>query len=77
MTGSSSALLAFAKSLAWSIPVAVAFTDCIASVIRVDGTSMQPTLNPEGSASPDWVLVEKATYKWLHRYNRGDVAVFW
>jgi len=66
----------FLKQVAWSLPVAIAFTDCIACVIRVDGQSMQPTLNPDPD-SRDWVLVEKVTYKLFHRYKRGEVAVFW
>jgi signal peptidase I len=36
---------------------------------------MQPTFNPEGNS--EWVLVEKLSYKWLHKYTRGDVAVLW
>lgn len=66
----------FLKQVAWTIPVAIAFTDCVACVIRVDGQSMQPTLNPE-PGQKDWVLVEKVSYKLLRRYQRGDVAVFW
>ncbi len=38
---------------------------------------MQPTFNPPGSSSSDWVLVEKFSIKLLHRYKRGDVAVLW
>lgn len=66
----------FLKQVAWSVPVAIAFTDCVACVIRVDGQSMQPTLNPD-TDSRDWVLIEKVTYKLLHRYTRGEVVVFW
>jgi signal peptidase I len=50
---------------------------------QVQGQSMKPTLNPgdgEGSDSgcgADWVLVEKLCCKWLRRYERGEVIVFW
>ncbi|KAL6751533.1 mitochondrial inner membrane signal peptidase [Haematococcus lacustris] len=63
--------------VAWCVPVAAAFTDACASVVRVDGTSMQPTLNTDIASGCEWVLVEKVSYKWLRRYSRGDVAVFW
>ena len=49
----------------------------VASVIRVDGASMQPTLNPRGAEGRDWVLVEKWSVKLLHRPRRGDVVVLW
>lgn len=52
-------------------------TDYFGSIIRVDGVSMQPTLNPEGSPSHDWVLVEKFSVKLFHQYHRGDVVVLW
>eukprot|EP00878_Enallax_costatus_P026389 GHUV01028321.1.p1 GENE.GHUV01028321.1~~GHUV01028321.1.p1 ORF type:complete len:168 (+),score=18.52 GHUV01028321.1:205-708(+) len=60
----------------WLVPVGIAFTDCIASVLRVEGASMKPTLNPDGSAS-DWVLVEKLSVKLQRRYRRGEVVVLW
>ncbi|KAF5833879.1 mitochondrial inner membrane signal peptidase [Dunaliella salina] len=63
------------KRVAWSVPVAIAVTDRIATVVRVDGASMSPTFNPLGGS--EWVLVEKLSYKWLHQYSRGDVAVLW
>jgi signal peptidase I len=46
-------------------------------VIRVDGASMQPTLNPRGAGERDWVLVEKWSVKVMHRHERGDVVVLW
>lgn len=72
-----STLLSTLKASAWWVPIAIAGTDLVATVIRVEGESMQPTLNPEGATLSDWVLVEKISYKWLHRYTRGDVAILW
>ena len=66
------------KRFAWGASVGLACTDSVATVVRVDGTSMQPTLNPGvGHQAPEWVLVEKLSYKWRHKYSRGDVAVLW
>jgi signal peptidase I len=76
--------LEFAKQVAWSMPVAVAFTDLVANVVRVEGPSMSPTFNPGASTSGrgsgdscDWVVVEKVSYRLLHSYHRGDVATLW
>ena len=51
--------LEIAKQIAWTIPITVAFTDLVASVIKVEGPSMQPTFNPRIDKPSDWVLVEK------------------
>ncbi len=67
----------FAKQVAWSLPIGIAFTDLVASVVKVEGPSMQPTFNPDLRMSSDWVIVEKISYKLLHNYHRGDVAVLW
>lgn len=66
----------FKKGL-WLVPIGVAFTDCIASVLRVDGASMRPTLNSSAAPAEDWVLVEKLTVKLQRRYTRGEVVVLW
>jgi signal peptidase I len=68
------------KRFAWGLTVGLACTDSVATLVRVDGWSMQPTLNPGGGSSDqgsEWVLVEKLSYKWRHKYSRGDVAVLW
>jgi hypothetical protein len=67
----------FARQFLFSLPVGIAFTDLVASVVRVDGASMQPTLNPDGSGSCDWVLVDKFSVKIMHKYRRGDVVILW
>lgn len=70
-------MLALARRAAWSIPIGITFTDLVGTVIRVEGASMQPTFNPPESTSNDWVLVEKVSVKWLHRYERGAIMVLW
>lgn len=65
-----------AKQLAFLLPVTITFNDLVGSVLRIDGSSMQPTLNADPYVS-DWCFVEKVSYKWLRKYERGDVAVFW
>jgi signal peptidase I len=67
----------FVRQFLFSLPVGIAFTDLVASVVRVDGASMQPTLNPEGSDSSDWVLVDKFSVKVMHKHRRGDVVILW
>lgn len=47
------------KNLIWAVPIGVACTDVLGSVIRIEGTSMQPSLNPSGSMFQDWVFVDK------------------
>lgn len=67
----------FIRQFLWTLPAGVAVHDMLGSVVRVDGLSMQPTLNAKGTSTPEWVLVEKFTVKWRHIYRRGDVYVFW
>ncbi len=61
------------------LPVAVAFNDLVASVMFVDGRSMQPTLNPGHTglpgASRDLVLVAKWPIKVWKQFIKGDVVV--
>ncbi|GLC43380.1 hypothetical protein PLESTF_000427300 [Pleodorina starrii] len=66
----------FLRQLVWWLPAGIALTDTVVSVLLVEGQSMWPTLN-EDPYFGDLVLVEKISYKWLHKYQRGDVAVLW
>ncbi|KAG2495595.1 hypothetical protein HYH03_006195 [Edaphochlamys debaryana] len=66
----------FFRQLVWWLPAGIAITDTVVSVLVVEGQSMYPTLNGDPNFS-DLVLVEKVSYKWLHNYHRGDVAVLW
>lgn len=69
----------FAKSVAvktcWFTPIFVTVNDLVAGPASVHGRSMQPTLNPSGSASQDVVLVDKLSIR-MYRYSRGDVVLF-
>ncbi|PNH10360.1 Mitochondrial inner membrane protease subunit 2 [Tetrabaena socialis] len=67
----------FFRQLVWWLPAGIALTDTVLSVLVVEGQSMWPTLNGEGRFWRDVVVVEKLTYKWQHKYQRGDVAVLW
>ncbi|XP_013787804.1 mitochondrial inner membrane protease subunit 2-like [Limulus polyphemus] len=64
------------RHLAFTLPVAVTFLDCVSYVAKVEGVSMQPELNPEqedGKILSDYVLLNR----WKARYfdiNRGDVV---
>lgn len=71
--------LPYVRCFLWSVPVAIATTDLLASVIRIDGQSMAPTLNPDAAStsSPDYVFVEKVSIKWFHQLHRGAVVVLW
>ncbi|EFJ43524.1 hypothetical protein VOLCADRAFT_119055 [Volvox carteri f. nagariensis] len=66
----------FLRQLVWWLPAGIALTDTVVSVLLVEGQSMWPTLNEDPYFS-DLVIVEKISYKWLHKYQRGDVAVLW
>ncbi|XP_012879520.1 PREDICTED: mitochondrial inner membrane protease subunit 2 [Dipodomys ordii] len=64
---------AFYKGFFVAVPVAVTFLDRVACVARVEGASMQPSLNPGGSQSSDVVLLNH----WKVRnfeVHRGDIV---
>ncbi|XP_035300930.1 mitochondrial inner membrane protease subunit 2 isoform X5 [Cricetulus griseus] len=64
---------AFCKGFFVAVPVAVTFLDRVACVARVEGASMQPSLNPGGSQSSDVVLLNH----WKVRnfeVHRGDIV---
>ncbi|XP_036087015.1 mitochondrial inner membrane protease subunit 2 isoform X2 [Rousettus aegyptiacus] len=66
-------LKAFCKGFFVAVPVAVTFLDKVACVARVEGASMQPSLNPGGSPSSDVVLLNH----WKVRnfeVQRGDIV---
>lgn len=54
-----------------SVPVAIAFLDCVAYVAKVEGVSMQPALNPDPNKS-DFVLLNRWTSRTC-AVRRGDV----
>ncbi|XP_050014639.1 mitochondrial inner membrane protease subunit 2 isoform X3 [Alexandromys fortis] len=64
---------AFCKGFFVAVPVAVTFLDRVACVARVEGASMQPSLNPGGCQSSDVVLLNH----WKVRnfeVQRGDIV---
>nr|XP_021506596.1 mitochondrial inner membrane protease subunit 2 isoform X1 [Meriones unguiculatus] len=66
-------LKAFCKGFFVAVPVAVTFLDRVACVARVEGASMQPSLNPGGSQCSDVVLLNH----WKVRnfeVQRGDIV---
>lgn len=62
----------FFKSLLLSIPVGVTFFDCVGYVARVEGISMQPALNPDGSPATDYVFLSRWAVRNMD-VERGDV----
>lgn len=61
----------FLKTCIFSVPVGITFTDIVGYVARVDGTSMQPILNPD--CCTDYVFLNR----WCVRsfvVSRGDVV---
>ncbi|KAF0742558.1 hypothetical protein AaE_008607 [Aphanomyces astaci] len=63
-------------TLGW-LPVAIAFNAVGLSWGRVQGKSMQPTLNRDYATTTkgDTVLLDKFSVQMLHRLVRGDVVV--
>ena len=47
------ALAAYARHFAWGGLAGLVFTDTVASLVRVEGVSMQPLLNPASSSGGD------------------------
>ncbi|CAK6434763.1 unnamed protein product [Pipistrellus nathusii] len=64
---------AFCKGFFVAVPVAVTFLDRVACVARVEGASMQPSLNPGGSQSSDVVLLNHWKVRNLE-VRRGDIV---
>ncbi|XP_001360992.2 mitochondrial inner membrane protease subunit 2 [Drosophila pseudoobscura] len=61
----------FAKSLLYGLPLGITFFDCVGYVARVDGTSMQPALNPVADVR-DYVFL----LRWGNHNSdveRGDI----
>ncbi|XP_055528682.1 mitochondrial inner membrane protease subunit 2 isoform X2 [Wyeomyia smithii] len=65
----------FFKSLLISIPVGVTFFDCVGYIARVEGISMQPALNPDGSNATDYVFLSRWAVRNMEveRGLQGDI----
>ena len=61
------------RAVPW-VPVFACVEHYLATVAVVDGRSMQPTFNTNGSRSNDAVLLDRWSARQLH-YCRGDVVV--
>ncbi|XP_038608386.1 mitochondrial inner membrane protease subunit 2-like [Tachyglossus aculeatus] len=64
---------AFLKGFFVAVPVTVTFLDRVACVARVEGTSMQLSLNPGGSHSSDVVLLNHWKIR-NYEVQRGDIV---
>ncbi|KAF2355912.1 Peptidase S24/S26A/S26B/S26C, partial [Trinorchestia longiramus] len=63
----------FLKALLFGVPVGITFVDCIGYVAKVDGVSMQPSLNPDPNLSSDFVFLSRWAWR-KFSYSRGDVV---
>ncbi|XP_026991931.1 mitochondrial inner membrane protease subunit 2 isoform X3 [Tachysurus fulvidraco] len=64
---------AFVSGFFVAVPVTVTVLDRLAYVARVEGASMQPSLNPQGSLSSDVVLLNRWSVR-NYEVQRGDIV---
>ncbi|XP_074757648.1 mitochondrial inner membrane protease subunit 2 isoform X1 [Athene noctua] len=64
---------AFFKGFFVAVPVTVTFLDRVACVARVEGASMQPSLNPGGRQASDVVLLNQWSIR-NYDVQRGDIV---
>uniref|UniRef100_A0A9J7XLP3 Mitochondrial inner membrane protease subunit 2 n=1 Tax=Cyprinus carpio carpio TaxID=630221 RepID=A0A9J7XLP3_CYPCA len=64
---------AFVSGFFVAVPVTVTVLDRLAYVARVEGASMQPSLNPDGGSSPDVVLLNRWSVR-NYQVHRGDIV---
>lgn len=62
-------------TISW-IPVYLTFTEHVCYVVKVEGASMRPTLNPDESLGNDWVLVWRFGSKGGKNWKENDVVIF-
>ncbi|XP_076064602.1 mitochondrial inner membrane protease subunit 2 isoform X1 [Oratosquilla oratoria] len=55
------------------IPIGITFVDCFGYVAKVEGVSMQPSLNPDNSGKSDFVFLSR-WYSRAFRIDRGDIV---
>ncbi|XP_070803200.1 mitochondrial inner membrane protease subunit 2 isoform X2 [Pituophis catenifer annectens] len=68
---------AFLKGFFVAVPVTVTFLDRLACIARVEGTSMQPSLNPVEQQVSDIVLLNHWSIR-NYEVQRGDmVSLVW
>ncbi|KAL7402892.1 hypothetical protein ABVT39_021320 [Epinephelus coioides] len=66
-------LRAFVSGFFVAVPVTVTVLDRFAYVARVEGASMQPSLNPDGALSCDVVLLNRWSVR-NYEVQRGDIV---
>lgn len=66
-------LRAFVSGFFVAVPVTVTALDRLAYVARVEGASMQPSLNPEGVHASDVVLLNRWSVR-NYEVQRGDIV---
>uniref|UniRef100_A0A5F8H6F0 Mitochondrial inner membrane protease subunit 2 n=1 Tax=Monodelphis domestica TaxID=13616 RepID=A0A5F8H6F0_MONDO len=66
-------LKAFVRGFFVTVSVTVTFLDQVACVARVEGASMQPSLNPQWSLSCDIVLLNHWKIR-NYEVHRGDIV---
>ncbi|XP_029472821.1 mitochondrial inner membrane protease subunit 2 isoform X1 [Rhinatrema bivittatum] len=64
---------AFVSGFFVAVPVTVTFLDRVACVARVEGASMQPSLNPVGTLGSDIVLLNRWNVR-NFQVQRGDIV---
>ncbi|KAK1169146.1 mitochondrial inner membrane protease subunit 2 isoform X1 [Acipenser oxyrinchus oxyrinchus] len=64
---------AFVSGFLVAVPVTVTVLDRLAYVARVEGASMQPSLNPEGATASDIVLLNRWSVR-NYQVQRGDIV---
>ncbi|CAI5785435.1 Hypothetical predicted protein [Podarcis lilfordi] len=64
---------AFLKGFFVAVPVTVTFLDRVACIARVEGASMQPSLNPGGRQESDVVLLNHWSIR-NYEVQRGDIV---
>ncbi|XP_029104855.1 mitochondrial inner membrane protease subunit 2 isoform X3 [Scleropages formosus] len=64
---------AFISGFFVAVPVTVTALDRLAYVARVEGASMQPSLNPQGQSSSDVVLLNRWSVR-NYQVQRGDIV---
>ncbi|XP_051886544.1 dedicator of cytokinesis protein 4-like isoform X5 [Pristis pectinata] len=66
-------LKAFVSGFFVAVPVTVTFLDRVAYIARVEGASMQPSLNPPGGTTCDIVLLNRWSVR-NYEVQRGDIV---
>jgi len=65
--------VSFFSGVVVGLPIYITVTDYLFCIARVEGTSMQPTLNPKVKEKPDVVFLDKWNTN-VEQVHRGDVV---